>query len=74
MILVPVNQPAPYPKEDERATKMLFNMVRYPGYIMADKICIEDVELRKNYLDVLLLYTGEATKNIWMNKLGIDGI
>ena len=74
LILVPVNQPASYPKEDERATKMLFNMVRYPGYIMADRICIEDVELRRNYLDVLLLYTGEATKNIWMNKLGIDGI
>ena len=53
---------------------MLFNMVRYPGYIMADRICIEDVELRKNYLDVLLLYTGETTKSIWMEKLGINGI
>lgn len=69
LLLVPSHQPTPFGIEDERATKMLFNMVRYPGYVLADRICIEDEALRQNYLDVLVAYAGDRTKGIWMSKL-----
>lgn len=72
LILVPSNQPTPYGSEDERAAKMLNYMVRYPGFLVADQIDVENVELRHNYADALAGFTGEATRRIWNSKLGID--
>ncbi len=72
LILVPSNQPTAFGEDDERAAKMLNYMVRYPGFLIADEIVVEDENLRRNYADALAGFTGPSTIKIWEMKLGIN--
>lgn len=70
LIYVPINQPVV--SEDARTQLMIRKSIEFPGVLNADRIEIENNDLRVMYLKALTDYTGEGTKAVWMKKLQMN--
>lgn len=71
LILVPEFILDEYGKRDERA---FFNMNFFcttPGVIFADSVYVQSSNMRDRYIDKLVSFLGEKTRNTWESKLKV---
>lgn len=54
---------------DGRAREMLKAYCNMPGVVNADKVFVQSEQMKKIYVELLTEFAGEATKEIWENKI-----
>lgn len=54
---------------DERGLKSREYFVPMPGVVMADEVFLQSQQMKDNYIDYLVKWAGEDTREIWEKKL-----
>ncbi len=69
LIYVPYFKIGEYDPEDEKLRQTTRYFVKIPGLMHADKVIVESMHMRDLYIQELINFCGEETRDVWEKKI-----
>ena len=63
-----------YDRDDMKAAKMMEFCINTPGVARADEVIVQSENIRQRYIDSLVKWAGEDTKEVWEKKIRACGL
>ncbi len=63
-----------YDSEDMKASKMMEFCINTPGVARADEVIVQSENIRQRYIESLVKWAGEDTKEVWEKKIKACGL
>ncbi len=63
-----------YEKDDTCPVKMMKHCILTPGVARADEVIVQSENMRQRYIEALIEWAGEDTRNIWEERIKGTGI
>ena len=63
-----------YDRDDMKAAKMMEFCINTPGVARADEVIVQSENIRQRYIDSLVKWAGEDTKEVWEKKIKACGL
>ena len=63
-----------YDKEDMKAAKMMEFCINTPGVARADEVIVQSENIKQRYIESLIKWAGEDTKEVWEKKIKANGL
>jgi len=69
LVYIPYFMLDEFTKEDERSVQTMEYFVKTPGVVHSDVVIVQSEQMRQNYIEALVKFAGEDTRNIWEQKI-----
>ena len=73
LIYIPPFKTAEFGREDYTDICNLKHYVSAPGVVYADRVMVQSENIRERYIERLVEFAGEETRNVWERKLEVAG-